>query len=416
MSRPKYQESHRWLTFSADVMKAAQPEIWMMLGECQSKCEHLSKYPLRPDVAKSIHKMYMAKGVLATTAIEGNTLSEAEVRELLDGKLELPPSREYLGQEVQNIVDECNRILTDVRANKPLLLSTERIEEINKRVLDKLQLDEHVQTGKIRTYEVGVGLYKAAPSDECELLLTKLSEWINDEKVFGSNLDSRSMVYGIIKAILAHVYLAWIHPFGDGNGRTARLIEFQILVSARVPSPAAHLLSNHYYQTRADYYRQLHLASVNGGNLLPFITYAVQGFLDGLRAQIEEVKKQVMDVVWESFVAEQFVEKTSPANQRRRALIEDLSKIISPEAVSFEQVPLVSSRLTKLYSGKTTRTIQRDLVVLYRMKLIQFDKGLIRPRKEIVNAFLPTQTPVHNAAEPETTPRKRAAKHSRASV
>lgn len=48
------------------------------------------------------------------------------------------------------------------------------------------------------------------------------------------------------------------------------------------------------------------------------------------------------------------------------------------------------------------------------MKLIQFDKGLIRPRNEIVNAFLPTQTPVHNAVEPKPH-LEREAKHSRTS-
>jgi Fic family protein len=41
--------------------------------------------------------------------------------------------------------------------------------------------------------------------------------------------------YAILKAILAHLCLAWIHPFGDGNGRTARLVEFQILIFPGCP-------------------------------------------------------------------------------------------------------------------------------------------------------------------------------------
>jgi Fic family protein len=407
MTTSKYEETHKFLTFASDVMKKATPDLWITLGECQSKCEHLSKYPLRPDVARNIHQMYMAKGVLATTAIEGNTLSEAEVRKLLEGDLELPPSKEYLAQEVQNIIDECNRILKQVKAHKRLSLSKERIKEINKTVLAALKLDEHIVPGEIRTYEVGVGLYKAAPYRDCELLLNKLSNWLNDTTVFGSDDDPKSVVYGIIKAILAHLYLAWIHPFGDGNGRTARLMEFQILIAAGVPSPAAHLLSNHYYQTRAEYYRQLHLASVtSGGDVLPFINYAVQGFRDGLRLQIEEVKKQVIDVVWDSYVAEQFSDRTSPANQRRRALIEDLSRVISPEAVSFEQIPVLTPRLTTLYSKRAPRTLARDLVELHTMKLIEFEKGLIRARKEIINAFLPVQAQVPSAPMTKNGQRK----------
>jgi len=234
----------------------------MMLGECQSKCEHLARYPLRPDIAEEIHKMYMAKGVLATTAIEGNTLSEEEVRQILDGKLKLSPSREYLEQEVTNIINECNRILTQVEAGNPPLLNTDRIMAINETVLKGLKnLPKEVRPGEIRRHDVVVAIYKGAPPEDCKYLLDQLCDWLNDVEYFGTADDARSMVNGILKAVLAHLYLAWIHPFGDGNGRTARLIELQLLVSSRVPSPAAQLLSNHYYNTRTEYYRQLHLAS-----------------------------------------------------------------------------------------------------------------------------------------------------------
>src|SRR4051812_4099530 len=106
----KYEETHKWITFKVNL-KPLSPEVWMMLGECQSKCEHLLKVPLRPDVAEKLNKIYVAKGVLATTAIEGNTMTEEEVQQFLDGKLKLPPSREYLGQEISNIADECNAML-----------------------------------------------------------------------------------------------------------------------------------------------------------------------------------------------------------------------------------------------------------------------------------------------------------------
>ncbi|MDQ3684341.1 MAG: Fic family protein [Acidobacteriota bacterium] len=389
----KYRESHKWLTFDANL-KGASPELWLMLGECQSKCDHLARYPLRPDIAAEIHKMYMAKGVLATTAIEGNTLSEEEVKKLLDGELELPPSREYLGQEVSNIIDECNRIVEAGTNRERLELNTERIKEINRAVLNKLKLPEHVTAGEIRTYDVGVGLYKGAPHEDCEHLLDELCKWLNNTDYFSTPDSPRAMVFAIIKAILAHLYLAWIHPFGDGNGRTARLIEFQILLASRVPSPAAHLLSNHYYHTRSEYYRQLHQASESGGDILPFITYAVQGFLDGLKAQLEVVKRQVLEVVWQNYIADQFLEKTKPADIRRRDLIEDLSRIKTPEAFTFEQLPLITPRVLNHYKNKTSRTLVRDLKELFDMRLIMFDKGLVRPRKEEILAFLPSRVPL----------------------
>jgi Fic family protein len=133
-------------------------------------------------------------------------------------------------------------------------------------------------------------------------------------------------VLGLIRAIIAHVYLAWIHAFGDGNGRTARLVEFQLLVSAGVPTPAAHLLSNHYNQTRSEYYRQLRVASESGGDIIPFMMYATQGFLDGLRHQLKVIRDQQWDVAWENYIYDSFRTLTKKTDIRRRHLVLDLSE------------------------------------------------------------------------------------------
>jgi hypothetical protein len=74
-----------------------------MLGECQSKCEHIRDAPILPDTAKELFQLYLAKGVVATTAIEGNTITEKEALEHIKGKLRLPPSREYQGREIAEL-------------------------------------------------------------------------------------------------------------------------------------------------------------------------------------------------------------------------------------------------------------------------------------------------------------------------
>jgi hypothetical protein len=98
----------------------------MLLGEARSKCEHIANVPLRPATAEQLHLLYLAKGALATTAIEGNTLSEDEVVRHLQGKLQLPPSKEYLAKEIDNIVAACNRIGSDVRRRHLLLDLSDR--------------------------------------------------------------------------------------------------------------------------------------------------------------------------------------------------------------------------------------------------------------------------------------------------
>ena len=113
-----------------------------------------------------------------------------------------------------------------------------------------------------------------------------------------------------VKAIIAHIYFVWIHPFGDGNGRTARLIEFQILLEAGIPTSAAHLLSNFYNQTRTEYYRQLDKTSKTKGDISDFIRYAIKGYVDELRDQLNIIRMQQWDIVWRNYVHDSLIETT----------------------------------------------------------------------------------------------------------
>ncbi len=147
----RYEKTHPWIKFSIDLRRSP-PSLWLTLGECQSKCEGISRVPLRPGTAKYLYQVYLAKGALATTAIEGNTLSEGEVLQHLQGKLKLPPSREYLAQEIDNVVAGCNSILEDIESGRDTLLSPQRVKELNKIVLQGLKLEEGVIPGEIRTH------------------------------------------------------------------------------------------------------------------------------------------------------------------------------------------------------------------------------------------------------------------------
>ena len=385
-----YKKTHPWLKFEGNLHEAS-PKLWLMLGECQSKCEHIARVPMRPDTARELYKVYLAKGALATTAIEGNTLTEEEVRDHLDGRLKLPPSREYLGREIDNIVKGCHALFDSILRGDSPRIAKHGICELNRTVLDGLSLDEDVVPGNLRTHSVLVGRYRGAPAVDCDFLLDKLAEWLNGPD-FQSDDDLR-IVYAILKASLAHLYLAWIHPFGDGNGRTARLLEFQILLSAGVPAASAHLLSNHYNLTRTEYYRQLDRASKSGGDVVPFVMYAVQGFLDGLRQQLETVWKQQLDVTWRNYVHEFFRDKTSPTHVRRRHLVLDLSR--KANSIPASQIPEISVRLRRAYAERTDKTLNRDLKVMQdEGLLIRTLKGY-RANTELILAFLPKRAEVN---------------------
>ena len=383
----QYQETHPWITFTVDLRRAPAM-LWMLLGEARSKCEHIAGVPLRPATANDLHLLYLAKGARATTAIEGNTLSEEEVSELVRGTLELPPSKEYLGKEVNNILEACNGILENLSQGRAYPLTPQRIKELNGNVLDDLPLDEGVKAGEIRSHDVGVARYRGAPPQDCEYLLGRLCDWLDAADWQVGQLGD--IAVSILKSIIGHLYIEWIHPFGDGNGRTGRLIEFQILVNAGVPSPAAHLLSNHYNETRSEYYRQLERASQTG-DPIGFLSYALQGFVDGLYDQLALIKRQHWQVAWENYVHDAFRDRNSAADTRRRHLALDLSVTEGPVPPS--GLRTLTTRLAAAYAGKTSKTVTRDINALQKMGLVRRERGGVVSNHEVLLAFLAISGP-----------------------
>ena len=380
-----YEKTHSWLTFQFDL-RLIEYETWIALGEAKSKCEHISGIPLRPAVAQQLNMVYLAKGVLATTAIEGNTLTESEVIKHLEGKLKLPPSKKYLSKEIDNIIAACDKIANDILIRDKAEISVEKIKNYNKLVLEGLSLNEPIVPGQVRTYSVGVGRYRAAPAEDCEYLLQKLCSWLNKFQIPENN----RITFGILKAIIAHIYFVWTHPFGDGNGRTARLIEFQILLEAGIPTPAAHLLSNFYNQTRAEYYRQLDKTTKKKGNISDFIEYASTGFVDQLKEQLDIIRLQQWDIVWRNYVHEMFKDQTSEAAVRQRHLALDLS-FTTDESIVISKIPEISTRMAAAYAKKTRKTMVRDVNKLISMGLMERTKEGVRAKREVILAFLPAR-------------------------
>lgn len=390
------QETHPWIDFRVDL-RPAPPELWMLLGEARSKIEHIAGSLLNPEVAREMHIVYLTKGALATTAIEGNTLSEEEARQQIEGELHLPPSREYLGRELDNMVTAYNEIRDELVAGAAPPMSRQTIENYNRLILKGLELDEGIVPGEFPEHAVVVGSYRGAPREDREFLLDRLSEWLN-----GPDFTARSpgweLPMAIVKAIVAHLYIAWIHPFGDGNGRTARLMELRILLEAGVPTPATHLLSNHYNQTRTEYYRQLRLASRGEADVLPFIRYALQGFVDGLRDQLGRIRGQQFADRWEQYVYQQFGRATTPARLRQRQLVLEMSKADKP--LSRAELPTLSSGLIEMYRSKTGKALTRDLNVVTKMGLVRRQAAGYVPNRRVIEAFLPVMAEGERESSP----------------
>ena len=387
----EYRRTHPWISFRHHLERA-DPVHWSLLGEAAARCDHVAQAVLPPAGARELHRLYLIKGARATTAIEGNTLSEEQIAAQLEGQLELPPSQEYLKQEVDNVLTAVNEIFGGIMAGEPPILAADWIAGANRRLLAGLDehLEDDVVPGEIPARPVGVMRYRGAPRADCAFLLGRLCGWLegSDWPVRPDRHEDR-IASAILRAVFVHLYLAWIHPFGDGNGRTARLAEFMILAREGVPPPCAHLLSNHYNLTRAEYYRQLDRSSranSGRGDPLGFLLYSLQGFVDGLREQSRFIAGMQLELAWEHFVYGEFQRiRTSPAMRRRREVTLALGRAQGP--VAKRAVPDLNPGLARLYAERTGKTLTRDMNWLVSRDFLERGERGYRARVESMLAF-----------------------------
>ena len=185
-----------------------------------------------------LRKANRIKTIHSSLAIEGNTLSEDEVRDIINGKQVVAPIRQI--QEVKNAIrvyDLYSQL--NPFAGKDLL-------KAHSIMMEALTDD----AGRYRSGGVGVfgesGLVHMAPSPQrVPELMGDLFAWLKKSK---DHLLIRSCVF--------HYEFEFIHPFSDGNGRTGRL--WQSLILGRLNPLFEHLpVENMVYANQQEYYNAI---------------------------------------------------------------------------------------------------------------------------------------------------------------
>jgi Fic family protein len=360
-----------------------------LLGQCYAYVNAMLNIPIRPDYYQQLLFVSLNKGALATTAIEGNTLTEKDLAHINEGR-DLEPSRKYQQQEVKNILDAFNIILGElVREKKPEIISPKLIRRFNEMVGKDIGEAFGGRPGHFRRRNVVVGAVYRPPSFELvEGLVEKLCDWLMRHFHYTQGQDFNEAV---IEAIVTHIYIAWIHPFMDGNGRTARLLEFYLLMRAGVPSIASHILSNHYNDTRTVYYRQLQNATETG-DLSAFIQYALEGFRDGLEYTIMIIHKDQTELTWNNYVHD-VTEKMLDEGKSRKTMqrIRQLAYYIPADRfLSPDEITILNIKITGEYQREMNlRTLRRDLNLLVEKNLLKTEKNKYRAHYELLHRLLP---------------------------
>ncbi|XP_055924686.1 protein adenylyltransferase Fic-like [Argiope bruennichi] len=202
---------------------------------------------------KRIRKEVYFLHIHHTLALEGNTMSLSETRAVVETKTTIPGKSIMEHNEILGIESALRYI------NKTLLNLSERLTvfdilEIHKRVLGHV---DPLSAGTFRRNQVFVGDYVPPPASEVRYLMERFVEWLQS--------DNMKLFHPVKRAAVAHYRLAHIHPFVDGNGRTARLLMNLILMKAGYPPVIIRK------QDRSMYYNTLQMA--NEGDVRPFIRF-----------------------------------------------------------------------------------------------------------------------------------------------
>lgn len=215
----------------------------------------IERYAIRLEQEDGVllRKANRIKTIHSSLAIEGNILTEEEVRDVIDGKNVIAPIRQI--QEVKNAIATYELYPSLDAFNEKDLLKAHG-------VMMKALIDD---AGRYRRGGVGVfgdqGLvHLAPPVDRVPTLMNELFAWLKNSK---DHLLIRSCVF--------HYEFEFIHPFLDGNGRMGRL--WQSLILGKLHPIFEHLpVENLVYSNQQSYYDAISL-STREGHSGPFIDF-----------------------------------------------------------------------------------------------------------------------------------------------
>ena len=202
------------------------------------------------------------KTIHSSLAIEGNTLSEGEVKAVLEGKTVVAPIKEI--QEVRNAIKTYELYpKLDPFSLQDLLLA-------HGTMMAGL-VDE---AGMFR--KGGVGVFDGDKPVHIAPQADRVRDLMNDLFVWLENADDHLL----IRSCVFHYEFEFIHPFADGNGRIGRL--WQSLILGRLNPFFEHLpVENMVFSNQQAYYNAINKSSslADSG---PFIDFMLEEILNAL--------------------------------------------------------------------------------------------------------------------------------------
>lgn len=238
---------------------------------------------LVPKWEVSLRREAMLRSAHASTSIEGNPLSLEQVTELARGREVMATRRAK--REVLNyleVLEDIEGYLFDGAITEDSVLKLHA-------AVSREVLDDPRNEGRYREVQVYVGnaatgevVFMPPPPEEVESLMGDLVEWLAS--------DAAATLNPVLVAGIAHYEFVRIHPFVDGNGRTARALATLVLVTRDFDIKRFFVLDDYYDSDRPSYYKALNDVDQDTLDLTGWLDY----FTSGVLVAIARVKERVL--------------------------------------------------------------------------------------------------------------------------
>lgn len=294
---------------------------------------------------------------IRSSQLEGATTSRVIAKELLRSGRE-PKDRS------ERMIANNYRALQFMREEMGETLSPESILELH-RILTEGTLDDPSAAGRLQQpgekrvavfdRDDGEPIHRPPPAEQLPERMRLLCEFANEGE------EGEQFVYPVVRAILLHFWLAYDHPFEDGNGRTARILFFW-LMQRRGYWLAEYLpISRLIRKAPAQYARAFMETETDGGDTTYFLIHQ----LKVIERSLEDLHLYLQRKISEVRKVELLLHGDDELNGRQLALLTDAVR--HPDGLySFD-----SHSTSHRVSRETARSDLKQLV----------DRGLLVQRR-----------------------------------
>jgi Fic family protein len=227
------------------------------------------------------------------------------------------------------------------------LITEGLVREIHKRLVQGVRGDSAAPGTyrKIQNYVVNSKtkevIYTPPPVYEVPAMMQGLIDWLNQD----------TEVHPVLASGVAQFQLVHIHPFLDGNGRTARLLSTLCLYRKGYDFKKLFTISEYYDRSRPDYYKAIQSVRENNMDMTKWLEY----FSEGLAVQLREVKDLGKQAIEQSLLSKQY-----QLSERQKLAVEYMQH---EGGLSIQQYEMICPDVTR-------RTLQRELKGLIDKELV----------------------------------------------